>query len=242
MRGTVQALKTECPFVVSPLQTSEGCQERSRAAARAPVRQLSTDNDSDTGSKLQFFDNGIAKGDARQSERKRDSDQKEEHVDVQGPNVLFNDKSRLGLSEEDFPEDKFEMANDSEFVFPELSKQQCTRENEEVENIKEVGSGKRHSTFDSNRNAGVETATVDTVGGNYYEELTRDLLVEDVASKGNGIPRVHGPLGNQSSTEEPVQSTSTAKESEEDEEEYFFLAQSNVEPVDIAEVTEDDLD
>ena len=233
MRGTVQALKTECPFVVSPLQTSEGCQERSRAAARAPVRQLSTDNDSDTGSKLQFFDNGIAKGDARQSERKRDSDQKEEHVDVHGPNVLFK---------EDFSEDKFEMANGSEFVFPDMSEQQCTKENEEVENIKEVGSGKRHSSFDSNRNAGVETATVDTVGGNYYEELTRDLLVEDVASKGNEIPRVHGPLGNQSSTEEPVQSTSTAKESEEDEEEYFFLAQSIVEPIDIAEVTEDDLD
>lgn len=244
MRGTVQALKTECPFVVSPLQVNEGCQERSRAAARAPARQISTDNDSDTGSKPQFFDNGMAKGDARQSERKHDSDQKEARIHAHGPKALgSSDKSTPELIEEDFSEDSFEMANDREFVFAGISKQQCTREREEVENIKEVGSVKRHSTFDSNRKAHEETATADTVGGNYYEESQASyLLVEDTATRGDEIPRVPGPLDNQSSAKEPVQSPSTTKVLEEDEEEYFFLAQSNVKPFDLAEVTENDLD
>ena len=202
------ALKSECPFDLSSLQVNESGSERSRATARGPIRQASSESETDAGNKTQYT--GVVRSNTKQTDRKPEADHKDTRtflspntgMGVQDRNLSLDDNSGPGLSDEDFSEDSFEMANDCEFVYTEHSEQE--------------------------------------------KIPTKDSRISDVCED-NPDEDFSGPSHNQSSSEARKPSTdhvkaSLSKESHEHEEEQFYLARSAIQSLNIADLTEDDLD
>ena len=237
VRGMSQALQVECPFVL-PLQVNEGVQERPRATGKFP--STSSDNDSENSIKPQVLENGAFKGAAKNIEKRLSPDHKETDltfpptqagVESRVAEELLREENGPGLSDEDFSEDSFELANDTDLA--EISKQQSHIELDETESVREALSNLSHHASDDMKDAAVESLNVNS---NWLQD--RDVLVDDVdVACGKTQERSMSK-----SCGQPADSNFEAKELEEDGEEHFFLAPCNLDSHDLEELTESDLD
>jgi len=237
VRGMSQALQVECPFVV-PLPVNESVQERSRATGK--FLSISSENDSENNSKPQVLENGAFKGTAKNIEKRLNPDHKETGltfppsqagVESRGAKELLKEEKGPGLSDEDFSEDSFELANDIDLG--EMSKQQPRIELNENESVREALSNLSHHASDEMKDIVVEPLDVSSHGLE-----NRDALVEYI-DMGCGKTQ-EGSMSK--SCGQPADDNIETKEFEEDGEEQFFLAPSNLESYDLEELTESDLD